>query len=211
MKTLAQIIHSKTIAYFEARTIRDIKKDTRELLFGLILGAFIIAPDKIITATQNASQIGNFAPIKIFFLIIVFKHRKFLIKFAKKIFFGNPKKKLVANSEDMIDSIPVIELVDYLVKNAHFKREGINGVRQTFGLNMDRYNQLAQRLEKNGVLVRGENNCRILADFWTRQTLFDYLSGKINSKDLVPKITIRRIGEGAKIRMQKNELLKIKT
>ena len=134
----------------------------------------------------------------------VFFGRKAIIRAIRRVGRFFEKRKAIVNDEKLIDDIPVAELVDYMLRNKRFKREGINGVRATFGLNMEKFNHLAKKLEENQVLVRGENNGRVLAGNWSRQALIDYLSGQKHSSNLQPRFTIHRIG-GGKVRLMKDQ------
>ncbi len=173
-----------------------ITKKLFELIAGLFLGVVLVAPDMAFSHVQKLVTLENYAIVKLLFGLGVFFYRKSILRR-----FRAARQARYEGEEKLLDNIPVAELTDYLVRNKHFKREGENGVRETFGLNMERFNNLAKKLEENQVLVRGENNGRILAPHWSRQTLFDYLSGEKKSVDLEPRFTVHRIG--GKVRLDR--------
>jgi len=68
----------------------------------------------------------------------------------------------------MIEWIPVIELIDHLFIAKSFKREEIE---KKFSIPRHRFTDLANALEECWILVRGENNSRVLNPNVTRQEI----------------------------------------
>lgn len=204
--SLAGVIKNKIVAYVDDHKASQLFKQVVELLAGVFIGAIFVAPAQIMESTEFLLKTNDFALPKMVGVMILFFGRKFIFSYVKKTRQSLHIKKAMLSEESFIDDIPVAELVDYMLRNKHFKREGVNGVRATFGLNMEKFNRLAKKLEENKVLVRGENNGRILAGHWSRQALVDYLSGEKKSVDLLPRFTIHRIGANNKVRLMKPEL-----
>lgn len=202
--TLGEVLGEKIVAWVRLNKASRLFRKGLELIAGVFLGGLVIAPAQVAGGFMNLLKMNDFVVLKVTVILTVFFGRRAIIRLFRRC------SKHVQNlsrgeDEKLLDAVPVPELVDYLMRNKHFKREGINGVRATFGLNMERYNRLAQKLEENGVLTRGENNSRILSDRWSRQSLIDYMSGVEHSKDLEPRFRITRIGPNAKIRLDRNE------
>lgn len=204
--SLSRVIMNKVVNHVENHKANQLFKQLAELAAGLILGALIVAPVQILDFINSVAKIEGYAPPKLLLFGILFFGRKSIFRTVKRVgrFFQTRKAEL--NEEKLLDNIPVAELVDYMLRNKHFKREGMNGVRSTFGLNMEKFNALAKKLEENKVLVRGENNGRILDGKWSRQALIDYLSGEERSAELKPRFTIHRLGEGHKVRLMRDQL-----
>jgi len=207
--TFRGIVWGKFLRFIENNTVTSIAQKLTELFLGLFLGVLLFKPDAVANAALTMLKMQNFALPKIMAGLIIIYGRKFVYKIPGKI----RKFRIVlaqANVQKMhnpvIDGIPIDELADHLIRNGHFRREGINGVRATFGLRMEKFNALAGRLEANGVLVRGENNLRVLAPKWSRQALIDFLSQTDKSKNMTPWFRVHRIGEGAKIRLDRQEI-----
>ena len=202
--TLAGVIADKAIAYVRANRAGRIFRKALEVITALILGVLALYPGEVLNAFDSLLKLNNFAIPKVSIVAVGFLARKSIIRLFKRC------AKLVHSfslqHEKLLDGIPVAELCDYMIRNKHFKREGVNGVRETFGLNMERFNKLASKLEENGVLVRGENNGRVLDAKWSRQSLIDYLSGTEKSAKMQPHFKIHRIGVGAKVRLDRDEL-----
>lgn len=204
--SLSGVLMAKLAGYVKEHKASELFGQLLELTAGLFLGSLLVAPTQIMAGAEYLLKIEDFAIPKVVGFAILFFGRKAIFRTFKRVGRFFEKRKAIINDEKMIDSIPVAELVDYMLRNKHFKREGVNGVRATFGLNMERFNRLAKKLEENKVLVRGENNGRILDGKWSRQALIDYLSGEKRSADLQPRFTIHRIGAGNKVRLMREEL-----
>lgn len=202
---LLQVIAFKVVGHISKTPARQLGWEAIELCLGLFFGALAVSPTQTLDLITNALKTQDFAPIKFIAGVILFLGRKKIFKLFKKCA-KLVQRKNIEPGEKLLDAIPVPELVDYLMRNQKFKREGVNGVRATFGLNMERFNKLASKLEENQVLVRGENNGRVLASNWSRQSLIDYLSGKNKSEDLMPRFKITRIGVGQKVRLDRSEI-----
>lgn len=203
----------KVIEHVQKNKASQLAWQVTELALGVFFGALALYPDQTLSFIKSGLESNNYAALKVLGLVVIFFHRKSIIRKIKLYAFKYMARRSMRTGtevnqlgEKLIDGIPVSELVDYLIRNQKFIREGDNGVRSTFDLDMKKFNRLAKRLEDNKVLVRGENNCRQLSPNWTRQALSDYLSGSTRSSELQPKITIRRIGNSGKIRLMKSEL-----
>ena len=145
---------------------------------------------------------GGFIVAKIAIAWGVWRFRRKIAYFPRRVRNWRARR---ANRGKTIDGVPIAELVDYLVRNKAFKREGVNGALATFSLSMDRFNLLAKNLEKSGVLERGENNSRVLAGRWSRQSLVDFFEGKKKSSELLGGWV--RIRSGEKVRRDNSEIL----
>lgn len=200
--TLAGVLSDKLIAYVRVNKTGRILRKLAEVVAALILGVLVLYPAEVLAAIDSLLKLNNFAVPKVTVVAAAFLGRKSIIRMFKRC--AKFVHSFSLQHEKLLDGIPVAELTDYLIRNKHFRREGINGVRATFNLNMEKFNHLASKLEENGVLVRGENNGRILASHWSLQSLNEYLSGSEKSKDLTPRFIIHRIG--GKIRLDKTEM-----
>ena len=204
--TIGTVIAAKIASYIENHNFTQILFALVELITGIFIGAVILEPNIAANGFAWMVTTRNFAIPKMLLFVTAFFYRKNIFRFAKKTFrfLRNFHKPNI--DEKLIDNIPVSELTDYLIRNRHFKREGINGVRATFGLNMEKFNQLAIKLEEAGVLERGENNGRFLSDRWSRQSLIDFLSQTEDSQKILPLLRIHQIGSNAKVRLDRKEI-----
>lgn len=202
--TLSGVVKVKVTRYIQKHKTKQLFGQALELIGGGLIGATLIAPNQLLSFGEFLLKTNNFAIPKVVVGLVIFFGRKSIIR--KFLLYFSRIWPVVDDGEKLLDDIPVTELVDYLLRNKHFKREGINGVRETFGLNMERFNRLAKKLEETKVLTRGENNSRILESSWSRQALIDYLSGEEKSTDLKPRFTINRIGSNHKTRLMRDEI-----
>lgn len=178
------------------------------LCFGVGIGVAIVFPSAMVAFLENGFAFKNYVLPKLALWCVLFAYWRHLLSAPRKtrVLFNRMKRKLT--KEKTIDGIPAMELADYLIRNKSFKREGLNGARETFGLSMKKYNRIAQNLEKTGVLVRGDNNSRVLDETWTRQTLVDFLKYSRDSRELSKKVNIvNRLTANPKIRLAKQELV----
>lgn len=205
-KTIGGVLSQKIATYLQENNLSKILRKAVELIAGIFLGISAVIPQEMMHAFSWAIKTHDFAVPKVAVISVLFFGRKSIIRQLKRWGHVLQVRRQTENKETTLDNIPVPELTDYLVRNKHFRREGVNGVRATFGLNMEKFNRLAKKLEENGVLTRGENNGRILDEKWSRQSLIDYLSGTKKSVDMQPRFVIHRIGAGAKIRLDRGEL-----
>lgn len=66
-----------------------------------------------------------------------------------------------AGNQNTYRGLPVGELASFLMKHGSFKREEAI---KAFALSQGHYQKIAEELEQQGVLKRGENNARVLRD-----------------------------------------------
>ena len=179
--SLRSIFAEKSGAYIRKTPVLRLFKQSLGLLIFALISIILISPAAGRSIVWFVASGGGAIVPKIALAWCVVRFWRRIVYFPRRV--RNAVQRL-RNRQNTIDGIPVGELVDYLVRNQHFKREGVNGVRATFGLNMEKFNRLAANLEKSGVLKRGENNSRVLGDRWNRQTLFDLLDGKKRSSEV---------------------------
>ena len=179
-QTLGTVLGNKFLTFIAENSAKKIAKKILEFVLGLLIGVIIYRPEATIGIISNALVFKYYAVLKILTGIIIIYGRKLPGKIHKKIKFFRKNNQLGDNNK-LIDGIPVIELADYLIRNKNFRREGANGVRETFGLHMEKFNRLANNLENKKILKRGDNNMRVLDGRWSRQALIDFLGQSENS------------------------------
>lgn len=204
--TLRGVLWGKFVDHAKAHKMGQLTRQGVELVAGLVVGAAIIAPHQMSELGSYILTVGDYVIPRVVLVTGLFFTRKKIMKAYKRFKRHAETQEAIENEEALIDGIPVNELVDYMVRNKKFKREGVNGVRTTFGLSMEKFNRLAKKLEEMDVLVRAENNGRVLNTKWSRQALVDYLSGEEKSEDLAPRITIRKINNDGKMRLMAAEI-----
>lgn len=204
--TLKTALWLKIVNFVYRNSPAQLARKAGELFLGGFLGALALKPSQIIDFVSVGLKAQNYATVKMAVMLVLFFNRKYIFRFLAKKYQSFSANLQVEGKEKLVFGIPISELADYLMRNRHFKREGINGVRSTFGLNMEKFNLLASGLESAGVLCRGDNNARFLKPEWTRQTLVDFLGQNEKSKNIKPIIKITRIGQNEKIRLSTQEI-----
>lgn len=122
-----------------------------------------------------------------FIFVLTFNFGK-IAQLAIKVAKNAARAEKVATG-DIIDGIPVVELLDHLFTQQSFKREEVE---RKFGIPRNKYTTLAIKLENLGVLVRGENNARVLNEDFARADVAAILNGASTARNL--KTVFRQVG-----------------
>lgn len=162
---------------------------------GTYLAGLLTAPQFTIQFTINFFTLYNYAPLKIitgFVLAWLIKNysRTFLQTLGDTIYnvvqdvtdlftFERPP-------QDTLDGIPHSELLDHLFTEKSFKRDEI---KDKFLIGHHRTLELGANLEKVGVLVRGDNNARVLNEEYSRGDIASIINGVQFSRHLKPLVT----------------------
>lgn len=104
-----------------------------------------------------------------------------------------------------ISGIPIIELLDYLMKVKTFKRDAVE---EKFKVARYKYTALVKKLKESGALVHGVNNQTMLNPEWSRARLAGVLTGEGEPVNIIrpipsPLFTRRRISETPKETVEK--------
>lgn len=163
----------------ERSTLPQILRASGRVCASVIVTLFLVWPDLIVIASRFVLSIGNFALPKFLLVFLLINNHKRLRRAYKKIL---SKGKTTVR----IEGIPSVELLDHLFTVGSFKRDDI---KRKFGIPHHRYQSLAKKLESLGILIRGENNARILNDAYSRQDIAAILHNKRKAVDLEPVLT----------------------
>lgn len=211
-RTFKQVIGDKFLDHVADQPMRRLAVQAAEIAGISLVAAALISPHVAGSAALVVLAAGGYALPKVCVAAVAVLYRRELWRAARASYehvrYGEIAVEEIEPDEVTLEGVPVIELVDFLIRNRNFIREGENGARATFGLRMERYQRLAGNLERVGILVRGENNSRIIAPEWTRQTLIDFLAGAVDddSDSLSSKLTISNT---QKVRKTTDELKNI--
>lgn len=99
-----------------------------------------------------------------------------------------------------ISGIPVVELLDYLMRVKTFKRDAVE---EKFKVARYKYTALVKKLKQSGALVHGVNNQTMLNPEWSRARLAGVLTGEGEPVNIIrpipsPLFSTRRISETPK-------------
>lgn len=110
----------------------------------------------------------------------------FVVQIAKKAF-AKFHESLTRNEqerpidEETFAGVPIVELVDYMFETRHFKRAELE---ERFAMSRANIDLTAKRLEELCVLIRGENNARILASDFSRADIVEMFRKAKNPQSL---------------------------
>lgn len=186
-KTLGSVVGQKSLDWIEQGRI--IRRARAALVYAY--GAYAIAlPEsayRSFLAIMSAQ--GFLLPKLVVFWLAVSNWRKIskLIKSYRKY----------PEGVKTIEGVPDYEILHHLFMAQSFKREE---VLKKFNMSARRFDKLAKKLEEIGVLVRGENNSRVLNNEFTREELADIMGQASHAEEIKKPIRIFQFGKAAKLR-----------
>lgn len=156
-----------------------------------LLSSILTAPD----ATQDAFyhvmlwRNGVIMAIVLSFAAVFYAPRVCRFLFDELCQFIESITGVSVESGETIEGVPVPELIDHLFEEGSFKREDIEG---KFGMPRNRYQRLAVKMEALDILIRGENNSRVLNPEMSRGEVIEHLKGKRVAMELEYPLKIVR-------------------
>lgn len=189
-RTLTSILVSKVLDVLESSTLSQIFSGFLLLLASIILTVVLTYTDDSIEAFRAILSWENAIIAKaIVITLLVFNFSKILALILEWF------ESLLATHTDIrtidsIDGIPRLELMDHLFTIGTFKRDDVES---KWKIPRYRVTAISKKLEDLGVLIRGENNSRILNSEYTRADLATLL-GDHKSMDDVKVLTRKTDG-----------------
>lgn len=179
-RSVWMILWNKFLDILENSTFRQIISVILLVIISLILTLILTYTEKATEVVFIVFKFKNyFFPKMIWSFFIVFKF-KIIFDLIKQMIPDFPEIKEEPTG-DTIDWIPTIEMLDHLFEFESFKRDDIE---KKFKIPRNRFTELAQKLEDLGVLVRGENNARVLNNEFARSDVALILEWKTSAADL---------------------------
>lgn len=182
-KTVSSVLASKLAAFIEAHSFTALVTYLGLVFLAGYLSSVVVDASGTWSFTVSLLRWHDWAPVKVIGTFAAVWNARTIWTAVFGWLIGIIEMLSGESVTDTIDGIPTTELLDWLFTHQSFKREE---VKAHFGIAHHRYNALAQKLEDLGVLIRGENNARILNDDYSRQDIASILRGKGSSKDLEP-------------------------
>lgn len=177
-RTIRSIIWSKILDSIESVSLLEIFINFSLWIISGCAAYAAIHPDQAQMIAKAINEWWNYAFAKTFFSFgIIFNlHRIYHII---KILVARHSKKVPAG--ETLEGIPTVEILDHLFEVQSFKRDDIE---KKFWIPRNRFTDLAQKLEDLDVLIRGDNNSRILNPEYSRADIAAILQGAERSGDL---------------------------
>lgn len=189
-RTLTSILVSKILDVLESSTLSQIFSGFLLLLASIIITVVLTYTDDSIAAFRAILSWENAIITKaVVITLLVFNFSKILALILEWF------ESLLATHTDIrtidsIDGIPRLELMDHLFTIGTFKRDDVES---KWAIPRYRVTAISKKLEDLGVLIRGENNSRILNPEYTRADLATLL-GDHQSMDDVKVLTRKTDG-----------------
>lgn len=175
-RTIKSIIWSKLLDNLENATFAQISIFVLLCALSFLMTLILTYTEQTVETIMKVVQAYNFLALKsVISFLVVFNFRNILE--ALKV----PEEKEVTATGNTIEWIPVVELLDHLFEFESFKRDDIE---EKFGIPRNRFTELAKKLETLNVLIRGENNSRVLNPEFTRSDIATMLEGKSSTEEL---------------------------
>lgn len=178
-RTIKSIIWSKLLDNLENATFAQISIFVLLCALSFLMTLILTYTEQTVETIMKFVQAYNFLALKsVISFLVVFNFRK-ILEALKEV----PEEKEVTATGKTIEWIPVVELLDHLFEFESFKRDDIE---EKFGIPRNRFTDLAKKLETLNVLIRGENNSRVLNPEFTRSDIATMLEGKSSTAELKP-------------------------
>jgi predicted XRE-type DNA-binding protein len=186
--SLICVIWKKFVLWIDETPSKKILTKVVNIVLTMMLYFALKDPEMLIKKILSIISYENYSGVKIVSIYIVINN----VSVLKKIY-KNTKKYIESKKikGELIEGIPVVELIDHLITEKNFKRSEIES---KFGIPRHRYTNLAKKLEEVGVLIRGENNSRILNDDYARQDIFSVLSGAKDANNITGLFRVKTNG-----------------
>lgn len=167
-RTITRIIRSQYLDHVEKKGMIPTLKVLAMILAGIFAALSWTYPDisrdifNVLWTMENYILPKMF--VSLFFIMmspVIFDHVRYLIfSFEKK------------THHDSIWGVPVIEIVGYLFDNGNFPRDSVCDV---FAITRKDYSEIVEVLDIHNILVRGENNSRVLNPLIPREMVVNVL------------------------------------
>lgn len=181
-RTIKGIIRNKMLDVAEETTLESIWKNAILSVCAGTIAAMLIYPTETKLIVYSFLSWGNWAALKIAWsFAVVFKFREIYELALSSITIEETTQETTG---DTIEGIPVVELLDHLFTVWSFKRDDVE---KRFAIPRNRFTDLANKFEEIWILVRGENNARILNPDFSRSDVVAILTGCDRAEDLKPQ------------------------
>lgn len=173
-RTLTSILVSKILDVLESSTLSQIFSGFFLLLASIIITVVITYTDDSVRVFSAILWWENAIIAKAIVSIIFVFNFSSLVSYVLEKFESMLASHDNIRTIDSIDGIPRIELLDHLFTAGNFKRDEVE---KKWNIPRYRVTEISKKLEDLGVLVRGENNARVLNTEYTRSDLATLLDG----------------------------------
>jgi hypothetical protein len=201
-RSITSILVSKILDVLESSTLSQIFTGFLLLLASIILTVVLTYTDDSLEAFRAILTWENAIIAKaIVVTLFVFNFSRIVSVLLIKFEFVLASREEI-RTIDSIDGIPRLELLDHLFTVGTFKRDEVE---KKWGIPRYRVTEISKKLEDLGVLVRGDNNARVLNTDFTREDIATMIDGKKSFFDI--KVFTRKVENGYSHRPSGSEVM----
>lgn len=161
--SLRRVLYVRFLRWIEKSPLTSILAIIAKCLTLLLLCAAALAPSFVLGLLTASAKWNNYRlPIMLAIVVVALNAPRF-VSFVWR--YSATRRKFTGKAP-VFHGVPLDELASYLFSQRTFTTKAIDDL----GLAQRKWSKIADELEHNGVLVRGENNARVLADI-DRETL----------------------------------------
>ena len=177
-KTMTSVLWGKLVEYVDARTVKQMVRDFA--LSGLVAFFAGYCVNARLTDAAVRWHQGTI-PLLVLLLAAAVHAKELALTVWNLTLDALPER--AEPTEDTIEGIPTVELLDHLFTAKSFKRDDIES---KFRVPRYKVSALTKKFKELGVLVSGENNASVLNPEFSRQDLASILRDASSADDLEP-------------------------
>ncbi len=154
-----RVLYVRWLRWLDKASANQIKKAVIRTLWTVLLALIVFQSQFLLGFLLGVFKWNGYRLTLFVTLLVLTSRYKQFQSLWKKAWSGN---------QHTFEGIPRDELITYLFKTGHFKREQ---TMSHFCLSQPRYTKIAKKLEKNDILIRGESNALVLNPKISREEL----------------------------------------
>lgn len=169
-RTVARIIRSQYLDHVEKRGVLPTLKTITLMISWFIFAIAWTYPDIATAMIYNIWSMENHIVPKTIGALVAAMSSPLFFENLRYVISSMNKK----TPHDSIWGVPLVEIVGYLFDNGNFPRESVCNL---FAISRSEYAKIVEALDFHNILVRGENNGRVLNPLMPRETVVNILLG----------------------------------
>lgn len=174
-RTVLRIVRSQYLDHVERKGILPTLKILALVVAGALLAVSWSYPEAARVAFSTLYNMENHILPKAIGVLAAFLASPVIFEHARYVLSSLNKK----TPHESLGGVPLVEIVGYIFDNGNFPREEVCN---TFAISRSQYTEIKDVLDYHNILVRGENNGRVLNTLMTRETIVDILLGGEKAK-----------------------------
>lgn len=161
--SLRRVLYVRFLRWIEKSSLTSILATCVKCSMLLLLCIGLLAPSFVLGILTASAKWNNYRLPIMLVIVVTVANVPRLFSLVRRY---SAKQKKFTGKAPVFHGVPLDDLASYLFNHRTFTTSAINDL----GLAQRKWSKIAEELEHNGVLVRGENNARVLAEI-DRETL----------------------------------------